>query len=101
MKGILIEKAGRNSVVMANDGKFMKVSGRKSWNTGDEVEFPSAGARAAKAVSIAAMFVIVMALSLFGVYAANSYTVNLDVNPSIEIEVNAFNNVTEITALND
>ena len=101
MKGILIEKAGRNSVVMANDGKFMKVSGRKGWNTGDEVEFPSAGARAAKAASIAAMFVIVMALSLFGVYAANSYTVNLDVNPSIEIEVNAFNNVTEITALND
>jgi hypothetical protein len=101
MKGILIEKNGRNSVVMANDGKFMRVNGRRSWNQGDEVSFASPAAKAAKVASYAVMLVLVMALSLFGVYAANSYTVNLDVNPSIEIEVNAFNNVTSIIALND
>lgn len=101
MKGILIENNGRKSVVLANDGKFMRVPGRRNWNLGDEVDFPSPAARATKVASMAAMLVLVMALSLFGVYAANSYTVNLDVNPSIEIGVNAFNNVTDITALND
>ena len=101
MKGILIEKKGRKSVVMAQDGKFMNVSSHRNWAAGQEVNFPSPAARAAKVTSMAAMLVIVMALSLFGVYAANSYTVNMDVNPSIEIQVSAFNNVTGITALND
>jgi len=101
MKGIFIEREGRNAVVMDNKGRFMKVRAGKGWNRGDEVNFPSPAARTAKSFSIAAMLVVVLALGVFGLYTVNAYTVNLDVNPSIEIEVNAFNNVTAITALND
>ena len=101
MKGIFIEREGRNAVVMDNKGRFMKVRAGKGWNRGDEVNFPSPAARTAKSFSIAAVLVVVLALGVFGLYTVNAYTVNLDVNPSIEIEVNAFNNVTAITALND
>lgn len=101
MKGIIVEKKGRKSVVMSNDGRFMTIPKKRKNNIGDEITFPSPAARTARIASMAAIFVLVMALSLFGVYAANSYTVNLDVNPSIEIKVSAFNNVSEITALND
>ncbi len=101
MKGIIIKKGKKQSVIMDNNGRFVKSRTEKGWSEGNEVSFASGSARAAKAVSIAAALVLVLTLSLFGVYAANSYTVNLDVNPSISIELNAFNTVKDITALND
>lgn len=101
MKGIIIEKGRKQSVIMDNSGRFVKARNEKGWSEGNEVSFTSNSTMAAKAISIAAALVIVLTLSLFGVYAANSYTVNLDVNPSISIEMNAFNTVKDITALND
>ncbi|MCK5759407.1 MAG: hypothetical protein KAH14_09975 [Clostridiales bacterium] len=101
MKGILIEKRLRKSVVMDQNGKFIKTKTNKSWNEGDEVNFVSTSVKVARSLSVAAVFVLVFAIGLFAIYASNSYIVHLDVNPSIEIKVGAFNNVTEIRALND
>ena len=101
MKGIIIEKRSRKSVLMDQNGRFVKTRTMKGWNEGEEVSFVSGAVKTARNMSIAAVFVLVFALSLFAVYTGNAYTVNLDVNPSIEIEVNAFNNVTSIRALND
>ena len=101
MKGILIEKRLRKSVIMDQNGRFVKTKTLKGWREGDEVSFVSTTVKAARNLSIAAAFVLVFALGLFAVYASNAYIVNLDVNPSIEIKVNAFNNVSEIKALND
>lgn len=101
MKGILIEKRRRKSIVMDQNGRFIKTRTDKGWSEGDEVSFVSGSVKAARAASIAAAFVLVFALGLFAVYASNAYTVQMDVNPSIEIKVDAFNNVTEIRALND
>jgi len=101
MKGIIIEKRSRKSVVMDQNGRFVKTRTMKGWNEGEEVSFVSGAVKTARNLSIAAAFVLVLALGLFAVYAGNSYTVYLDVNPSIEIEVNAFNNVSSIQALND
>lgn len=101
MKGIIIEKGKRQSVILDNEGRFVRSKNKKSWNEGNEVSFTSNSAMAAKAVSIALTLVLVLTMSLFGVYAANSYTVNMDVNPSISLELNAFNTVKDITALND
>ena len=101
MKGILIEKRLRKSVIMDQNGRFIKTKTLKGWREGDEVSFVSTTVKAARNLSIAAAFVLVFALGLFAVYAGNAYIVNLDVNPSIEIKVNAFNNVESIKALND
>ena len=101
MKGILIEKRSRKSIIMDQKGRFVSTRTMKGWSEGDEVIYTSNSVKAARGISIAATFLLVFALGLFAVYANNSYTVNLDVNPSIAIEVNAFNNVTAIEALND
>lgn len=101
MKGILIEKRSRKSIIMDQNGRFMKTKTMKSWNEGDEVSFMGPAVKTAKVLSIAVAFVLVFALGLFVVYTNNAYTVTLDVNPSIEIEVNAFNNIASIQALND
>ncbi len=101
MKGILIEKRSRKSIIMDQNGRFVKTKTMKSWNEGDEVSFIGPAVKMAKVLSIAAAFVLVFALGLFVVYTNNAYTVTLDVNPSIEIEVNAFNNIASIQALND
>ncbi|MFO7612147.1 MAG: hypothetical protein R6W99_06670 [Clostridia bacterium] len=101
MKGIVIEKGSGKSIVMDRSGRFIKTRTMKGWREGDEVNFTSDSARTAGALSFAAAFVITAALGLYGAFALNSYTVNLDVNPSISIEANAFNVVREITAMND
>ncbi|MCD6322037.1 MAG: hypothetical protein J7L77_03315 [Clostridiales bacterium] len=101
MKGILVEKRLHKSVIMDQNGRFIKTKTMKGWNEGEEVNFVGASVKAAKSLSVAAAFVLVFAIGLFAIYASNSYIVHLDVNPSIEIKVDAFNNVTEIIALND
>ncbi|MBN2558194.1 MAG: anti-sigma factor domain-containing protein, partial [Clostridia bacterium] len=101
MKGIIIEKGSGKSIVMDRSGRFIKARTMKGWREGDEVNFTPDSARTAGVLSLAAAFVITAALGLFGAFALNSYTVNLDVNPSISIEANAFNVVREITAMND
>lgn len=101
MKGILIEKKNRKSVVMDEKGRFLQTRTDKKWNEGETVEFAPPAAMAAKRLSVAAVFLLIAALSVFSIYMTNTYTVNMDVNPSIEIKTGPFNNVTEVSGVND
>jgi hypothetical protein len=108
-RGIVMQVAGKNCIIMTPDGEFKKVPRRGKYRVGDEVVFdtPYVRSRIFKPVWISAvaailLFIIVLPqLGLFG--AANdgiAAYVALDINPSVEMGIDTSGNVVELTARN-
>lgn len=102
MKGIVVDVKNNKTVVLGDNGEFIKLN--HVYNVGETIDIPSRSQIShlrRNLISVAAALVIFLGAGT--IYAANtpySY-VTLDVNPSVEYEVNIFNHVIKTKALND
>lgn len=103
MKCVIVEIKNNYAAVLSDNGSIIKIR-NNNYQIGEEIEMKNTTKKSknkiyALAASAAATILIVGA----GVYAyATPYSyVSLDVNPSIEYEVNRFDRVIDVTAVND
>ncbi len=110
-RGILLEKSGRQAVVITPKGEFLRLRAGRDWQVGGEVTFirdnvyipaPRRGwfnYLATAAVIGALALGITLYSGVVPVEAAVA-TVTVDINPSVQLEVSARGNVVSATALN-
>ncbi len=105
MKGIVVEIDRNHSVILSDDGLFMKIE-NQNYEIGqtininnNQVKKPVGKKWIAGMASVAAA----VAFCTVGVYAwfTPANYVSLDVNPSVEYTVNRFDRVLDVKAVND
>ncbi|MDF2631198.1 MAG: hypothetical protein K0R39_5029, partial [Symbiobacteriaceae bacterium] len=106
-KGVLLEMAGRQAVVLTPQGEFKKIPApRGTWEIGDEVEYAELRSVApwARWGATAAAAAVLMVGSFVGY---NQYTltvpvavVTVDINPSLELTLNKKDQVLKAKPLN-
>lgn len=103
MKGVIVEIRNDYAAILSDNGSIIKIK-NNNYQIGEEIQMKNTTKKSkmkiyALATSVACAILMVGT----GVYAYTtpySY-VSLDVNPSIEYEVNRFNRVINVTAVND
>lgn len=98
MKGVILETSDYEAAVLYNNGIVSKIKNRH-YVKGQVVKMNNNFKFMAKAGSIAAALALT-AVTGFA-YTTPSTYVSLDVNPSIEYELNAFDRVISVVAVND
>ncbi len=107
-KGVVMQMDPKHVIVMTPDGQFKRVPRRhRNCRVGEEIDLPSGSrfsfsARASRYISIAAAAVILFfsLAGLFGGGQSAAAYVTLDVNPSVEMGINAQEKVIEVQGLN-
>ncbi|MCL1982236.1 MAG: hypothetical protein FWG53_03960, partial [Clostridiales bacterium] len=108
MKAILMSHENGGSYVMDKEGFFQFVRGYGSLPIGTEIDLvPQAkllvfSAKAARLSALAACLVVAVALGSFAwLWSAESYSVFVDINPSVELVFNDLNKLKETNPLNE
>lgn len=114
-QGIIIEKGNINAVIMTNDGQFLSVPTKASWQIGETVttsdfdlnlasrhkkdNYKKQFVKKNRKILIAIVASLLLFLMPFSLITEASTYVTLDINPSIELELKN-NEVINIRALN-
>lgn len=100
--GIVIEVSKGKATVMKNNGEFISMAAQKTWQKGDVVAIKSTTSYFSPFYPLAACFVLIFSLGMYGytIYFNETSLVSIDVNPSIELSLNRFDRVIEITSRN-
>lgn len=108
-RGIVMEIKGTTGIVMTNDGQFLKVPRLpKTCDVGDEVDVPSSVNRGriypyrfiiTSACTAAMLLIVFFATNLFGTNGVAAAYVTMDINPSVEIGVDAKQRVMHVEGL--
>ena len=103
MKGVIVEIRNDYAAILSDNGSIIKIK-NNNYQIGEEIQMKNTTKKSKKKIYALATSVACAILMVgTGVYAYTtpySY-VSLDVNPSIEYEVNRFNRVIDVTAVND
>lgn len=98
MKGIVLETNEKEAAVLFDNGTVSKIKNRH-YEKGQVINMNNKFKFIAKAGSIAAALAITTATGF--AYTTPSTYVSLDVNPSIEYQLNAFDRVISVVAVNE
>ena len=96
MKGIVIKSENGRTILLREDGTFVKTT-HKDYTPGQEI-YLKPTASVGKLAALAACLVLICAAAI-GWFAPVSY-VYMDVNPSLRLEVNSFGRVIHVVPLN-
>ena len=101
MKAIVTKITGRKAVLLRQDGAFVRAANR-GYRVGQQISVPYGRRRAAQPLLAAACLVIVLlsATAFAAITLPFSY-VSVDVNPSLQMTLNWFDNVRSVEAMND
>jgi len=101
MKAVIVEIKNPFAAAMTEDGRIIRLK-NKNYAIGEVIEMKKISF-SKKTIFAAAGIAAVLAFGCMGVWAYNTpHTyVSLDVNPSIEYELNVFDRVIDYTAVND
>lgn len=105
--GIVFEIHQSKAIIMKTDGEFLTVPAAKDWKIGDVVtiqEQKSIKFLASRKLLVLAASLLFLALGGFyggKIYFTRAALISLDVNPSIEIEINRFGRILSVYAKND
>lgn len=103
LKGIVMNTDSNYAIIMTNSGEFIKVKNKK-YNIGQEIIASKYESQInlIRYSTIAALIILTIISSIYlkNIYATVAY-IDLDINPSIELGINKYNEVTKIVALNN
>ena len=103
VKAIVFKHDNGGTYVLDREGSFSFVSGHTSKSVGAEIEIISQPSSYLKKISsIAACLILIFSLGLFmRLWTQTSHFVYVDINPSIELQLNRFDRLRVVTPLND
>ena len=101
MKAIILSHEKGGSYVLDRDGSFRFLKGYASYAVGSEIEFKLQPAIDYKVIALAACFILFAAFGGFSyLLSAESYSVYIDINPSVELVFNGMNTLKTAKGLN-
>lgn len=103
MKNLVMQVKGKYAVVMNENGEFTKVK-NSGYKTGQRFETKAGSGRAGvlkHIAMIAAVFVILLGAGSAYAYYTPFSEVSIDINPSVVMRMNFFNNVLDVTTMNE
>lgn len=102
MKGIVVEYNDKDSVVLTEDGLFLKVK-NQNHEIGQAIMIKKNKKPLSKFIAGAASLAAAFAVCTIGAFAYFTPTdyVSLDVNPSVEYSINRFDRILDVKAVND
>jgi len=103
MKAIIISHERGGSYVMDRDGSFHFVKGHTSRQLGAEIEFRPASSVAflRYAMAVACLVIAIVVGGMAILWNSETYSVHVDMEPSVELTYNRFNQLKKATPLND
>ena len=102
MKAIIMNHENGGSHVLDREGSFRFVKGYTSKPIGAEIELRQQPSFNTKIFAIAACVVVCVALGMFAfMWNTVTYSVYIDINPSVELVFNNFNRIKGANPLND
>ncbi|MCD5413542.1 MAG: anti-sigma factor domain-containing protein, partial [Clostridiales bacterium] len=104
MKGIIIEKSIFHTLILTPTGEYKKINRVIKREIGEEIELENRRFALKHVIAVAAMFMLFVFSSLYYDMRFNKEVfafVTVDINPSIEFEINQHNYVISATAFND
>ena len=104
MKAVVININKNKAVLMQSDGTFISVP-NKGYVVGQEIYIKDSKnkiyRKLAKVTAAAAAFLLVIGIGFSYAYNIPRCYVSVDINPSIELQVNMFNQVINVNGVND
>lgn len=100
IKGVIADVSGKRAVVLTENGEFITIRNER-YAVGQKITYRKPSIN--KYTSIAACLALVVILSSVGTklyYTTTSY-VDIDINPSMRMELNGFDKVIKVVPLND
>lgn len=105
MKGLVMEIDKKNMVIMKEDGSFINTRCIDGAQIGEEVTVSETSPIWDNIYRYASVAAVIMILLLGGVQAKAYYTpygyLNIDINPSIQVEFNKFERIIGVNGLNE
>lgn len=103
--GIVMQLSAGEAVVLSAAGQFVKVKAQPEWKVGETVVFKKVQLRSqvwVQFLAIAACFALLVGLGLGGIHQFNKTTsiISIDINPSMELELNRFGKVVSAVGYN-
>ncbi len=100
MKGVVLETNDKKALVLREDGSVVRILNRR-YLPGAEIDLPSAPMRHLyRIAALAASFILFFTVTLYAYYTPAAY-ISIDVNPSIELTLNAFSRVIHVQAMDE
>ena len=98
MKGIILKTNNRCATIMTRDGSFVDISARRGARIGQEVDFLMSKATKVVISSLVSLALIVsIGTGGYLNYFATAHSfVTVDINPSVDLELNAFGQVIDV-----
>lgn len=100
MKGMIADIKGKKAVMLAENGEFITIP-NKDYFVGQTVNCRLHSYKHPAAYAVAAAVAAVMCIGGHSAYYMPVSTIDIDINPSIRIEINVFDRVIDIVPLND
>lgn len=98
--GMVLEVSKSKAVILKSDGTFEIIKANPAWDKGDVIELPRKSYN--KIISIAASIAIFLLVGFGGTqYFTKEITISVDVNPSLELDINRFGRIVSIHTYNE
>lgn len=107
MKGVILEIKGNKAVVLSKDGDFkvIKLKSKCFYNVGDEIEVEREGMfYYTRSLALYAAVFLIFSIIAFSIYYNMMIPVmyvSIDINPSLEFEVNRLERVIDVNFYNE
>lgn len=100
--GIVLEIENGKARVLKNNGEFLEVKAQMDWKKGDVIVLKQRSF-SMKGIYMAAACIVflIAAVRGYAMVSIQDSIISLDINPSIEIQLNRFNRVISFKALNE
>lgn len=100
MKGIVADIKDKKAVLISDSGEFYTIP-NKGYEIGEEIEYKNQSYRSIVSIAACFLFLMLSTVSGYSIYFTPTAYVSIDINPSIQFDINRFSRVIEVHPLND
>ena len=91
MKAIIIKESRRRALLLTSDGRYVMVKSKKNYRVGKEIEYHERSFNFSAILTpvFSALVLILLAAGIY-TYVTPVAAITMDINPSLELEINRF-----------
>jgi hypothetical protein len=101
-KGVVVQTEEKNVYILKSDGSFISYPNNGLWQIGDVIAIPHKSWLSFKLISLfCSVFLVLLISSGFVIYNIPVAYVEITVNPAVQMTLNRFNKVLDVTGVNE
>lgn len=101
MTGIVLEIQGEKSIILKDDGSYTKLTTQPQWRQGDVITIKNRNITSSLSILAASiLLLLIIGSGGYTFYYTEASMISIDVNPSIELQLNSFDRVISTVSYN-